>query len=305
MPVSTRSQTKNNEESFHPKVSKVSKVKKEVAGNILRYPDSCVEDCAILLDTLFKEHQVDSSHGIEHASVVLNHVDMALNSNDYYGALKISSSRRQAMRLAALLHDADDKKYFGTDESLSNAEEIMIEAGVNPFVISDALTMIRLVSCSNNGNWYPERAIKEPEILWPRWADRLEAVGEVGIARCYYYSKKKNEKMFTKETPQCINKDQVLEAIPKERIEEYMRTGGKSKSMFDHYFDKLLHIATPEPQIVRNYYFQDNLFERAQPLINVCIDYGKMCSYKGENYTKAHRMLFNYLERITKKYNFC
>ena len=33
----------------------------------------------------------------------------------------------------------------------------------------------------------PEPAA-EPELLWPRWAGRLEAAGEVGVARCYLHN---------------------------------------------------------------------------------------------------------------------
>lgn len=36
---------------------------------------------------------------------------------------------------------------------------------------------------SANGNSIPEDALHEPELLWPRWADRLEATGEIGIVR--------------------------------------------------------------------------------------------------------------------------
>lgn len=36
---------------------------------------------------------------------------------------------------------------------------------------------------SKNGNSVPDDAVREPELLWPRWADRLEATGEIGILR--------------------------------------------------------------------------------------------------------------------------
>ena len=29
-----------------------------------------------------------------------------------------------------------------------------------------------------------------PELLWPRWADRLEATGAIGVVRCHQYNAK-------------------------------------------------------------------------------------------------------------------
>jgi hypothetical protein len=45
--------------------------------------------------------------------------------------------------------------------------------------------MISYVSASANGNRVPERAESEPYLLWPRWCDRLEAIGPIGAVRCY------------------------------------------------------------------------------------------------------------------------
>jgi len=48
--------------------------------------------------------------------------------------------------------------------------------------------MIDYVSASKNGNKIPEEALAEPEWLWPRCCDRLEAIGVIGAVRCYQYS---------------------------------------------------------------------------------------------------------------------
>ena len=91
------------------------------------------------------------------------------------------------MRLGALLHDADDRKYFKIDSS--NAYEIMTESlkshPAKDTIISEALEMIDYVSASSNGNNVPERAVKNPEFLWVRFSDRLESIGTIGVVRCY------------------------------------------------------------------------------------------------------------------------
>lgn len=45
--------------------------------------------------------------------------------------------------------------------------------------------MINYVSASSNGNSVPERATANPELLWVRFSDRLEAIGTIGIVRCF------------------------------------------------------------------------------------------------------------------------
>lgn len=60
------------------------------------------------LEVLCDQHEIPESHGFGHALRVLQHADRALLAADTI----ISGSRRLAIQLAALLHDADDRKYF-------------------------------------------------------------------------------------------------------------------------------------------------------------------------------------------------
>ena len=94
------------------------------------------------------------------------------------------------MELAALLHDADDRKYFKKDEQ--NAQKIIEESledhAAKNLILSESLEMISYVSASSNGNSIPERAITNPEFLWVRFSDRLEAIGTIGMVRCYQYN---------------------------------------------------------------------------------------------------------------------
>ena len=234
-----------------------------------------------LLRRLCDDHGIDASHGAEHALTVLAHLDAAVAVADpavVGGAL--SADRVLALRLAALLHDADDKKYFGKPApgavAYGNARAIMAEAGAASAVVEDAVAMIDLVSCSANGNSCPSAAAEHPELLWPRWADRLEAVGEIGVVRCYAYNKHEGTTPLADEaTPRATTAEEVLALATAERFERYQASGGGSATMLDHYYDKLLQVARPPPALVRNSYLERRALAGAEPLIAICCEYGR------------------------------
>ena len=233
-----------------------------------------IEAATAGLKYLCDQHQIDASHGIDHALAVLTHLNAALDESSF----EISEGRKLAMRLAALLHDADDRKYFGKTKTVScaNARKLMLEAGAISDVIEDAVAMIELVSCSANGNSCPPAAEAHPELLWPRWADRLEAVGEIGIARCYAYNKHDGTTPLAIDTtPRATTADEVLALATPERFDAYQASGGGSASMLDHYYDKLLQVARPPPERVRNSYLERMAIAGAEPLIAICTSYGK------------------------------
>lgn len=78
-----------------------------------------MDDSIQRLDVILKEAGVPESHGMGHCTKVLEHLDKALAASE----LEISDDRKLAMRLGALLHDADDYKYFPKESK--NGENIM------------------------------------------------------------------------------------------------------------------------------------------------------------------------------------
>ena len=238
-----------------------------------RRSDPVVEAAKRGLAQLCHDAGIDDSHGIGHALKVLGHLDRALSA----ATEAIPSPRAQACRLAALLHDADDKKYFPkTAKTYANARAIMARAGAPAPVIDDALRQISWVSCSANGNSCPPEAKTNPELLWPRWADRLEAVGDIGIVRCYAYNKHEGKTpLACAETPRPQSAEEALALATSERFEQYQASGGGSKSMLDHYYDKLLQVARPPPSLVRNAYLEAEALAGAQPLLEVCLAFGR------------------------------
>ena len=232
----------------------------------------CVDRARSDLAALCASAGIDDSHGVKHAEAVLAHADGAIAA----ASPPLSEARALSVRLAALLHDADDHKYFGKESAnkMANARRIMQDAGADQEVIADSLEMISLVSCSKNGNSCPPRASAEPELLWPRWADRLEAAGEIGVARCYVHNVRAGDPLCTKSSPQPKSEAEAFEIATEERFQGYQERGGSSESMIDHYFDKLLQVARPHPSLVRNAYLEAEAADRARPLLDVVLRFG-------------------------------
>ena len=117
-----------------------------------------------------------------------------------------------ALRLAALLHEADDRKYFKEEEK--NARRILKEvlSGLEEAkqIEDEVEEMISYVSASGNGNKVPERAIGDPTLLWPRFCDRLEAIGIVGAVRCYQYNTEIGDPLMVKTTPRPTTEKEVF-----------------------------------------------------------------------------------------------
>jgi len=222
------------------------------------------------LGVLLDRAGVDDAHGLGHALAVLAHVDRALECADP----QIGPERALAVRLAALLHDADDRKLFKHSVGHENAARILRECGVDPQVAAYALRCIALVACSANGDACPPEARAAPELLWPRWADRLEATGDVGVVRCWQYNRACGAPIALESTPRPTDARQVWKYATPERYAAY-QASGRSSSMLDHFYDKLLHVANPPADVVRNSYLESAAAERAAPLVAVCLEYAR------------------------------
>ena len=138
----------------------------------------------------------------------------------------------------------------------------------------ETIEMISYVSASSNGNQIPERAQQHPELLWVRWADRLEAIGTIGAVRCWQYNTEKGAPMQVDTTPRCQSRDEVWANVTPDRLDSYMSTK-TSNSMMDHYFDKLLQIAIFDKKTVANEWLCAEADRRVDPLVRVCLKFGK------------------------------
>lgn len=233
------------------------------------------------------QYGISYSHGLDHAKRVTQHVIEAIrcyHSNEKKPAF--TPSQVVALYLAALYHDADDSKYFVgvTDHARSMSTRILhnfVDPSVEDFgvkhrekILSRIMLMIQYVSFRSNGNQVPPLARNEPEVLWPRFADRLEAIGYVGIIRTYQYTMEKGLKFSSKHAPTPLNEKELWAYVTESRYKDYLKNG--SQSMMDHFYDKLLQIpAGFKENVVKNQYLLNEARKRVKPLLEICLAYGK------------------------------
>ena len=123
------------------------------------------------------------------AEVFKNNVgghDAAHSLRVYKNALLIAekepSCNLAVVTLAALLHDVDDHKLFDTENN-ANARAFMEGKNVPDKLIEEICEVINAVSFSKNRGRQPETI----EGMVVQDADRLDALGAIGIARTFSY----------------------------------------------------------------------------------------------------------------------
>lgn len=98
---------------------------------------------------------------------------------------------REAVALAAILHDADDRKLGGDGVSLPNAGGFLRRHGISPERTSEILGIISQVSFKASDSEIPDTV--EGKIVQD--ADRLDAIGAIGVARAFAYGGAHNRPM--------------------------------------------------------------------------------------------------------------
>jgi len=215
-----------------------------------------------LVRELFKD-VTDVAHDMTHVLKVTRTTDLAIEDAG------LEERQRLSLVLAALLHEADDYKLFKTHAD-ANARRILAE------VLSEeeakdltglVVELINLVSTSKNKN--SEVPAGEEWKLIVRDADRLEAIGEVGIARCYAFNKKKGDPYFLVSTPRPSTEEELWRVASPQRFAAY---AGDSASMIDHYYDKLLHL---DKSGSGNAYIQKQLDAQLQVMVEFVLSFGR------------------------------
>ena len=112
--------------------------------------------------------------------------DLAHSLRVYHNAMMIAEMEGQGeeevIALSALLHDCDDHKLFHTGNN-ANARSFLQDEGLSKKRIEEICKNINSVSFSKNRGKVPETI--EGKIVQD--ADRLEAIGAIGIARCFQF----------------------------------------------------------------------------------------------------------------------
>lgn len=130
------------------------------------------------------------------------------------------------VELGALLHDIADSKFHGGDESIGpkKAKEFLLSLNLDNEIIEHVENIITHISFKG-GNHIQK--FKSPELDVIQDADRLDAIGAIGIARTFNYGGHINRTIY----------DPNIKPNLKMSKEEYKKSNSPT---INHFYEKLL-----------------------------------------------------------------
>lgn len=132
----------------------------------------------------------------------------------------------EVVQLAALLHDIGDHKFHSGDETVGPrmARQWLEQQGADPDVIHHVETIIRDLSFKGAGVPTP---MSTREGMCVQDADRLDAIGAIGVARAFAYGGHKGHGLYDPAVPPEMH--QSFESYKKSRA-----------PTLNHFYEKLL-----------------------------------------------------------------
>ncbi len=130
---------------------------------------------------------------------------------------------KDVIKLAALLHDIGDYKLTGSEETLTELpKKILKKLQVEEKTLDKVIKIIGEISFHKQTE---ALCCLESQIVQD--ADRLDAIGAIGIARAFAYGGVKNREIWNPEQPAKLSMSE----------EEYKKNKGNS---VNHFYEKLL-----------------------------------------------------------------
>ena len=132
----------------------------------------------------------------------------------------------EVIELSALLHDIADPKFHNGDETLALkiSQNFLEEIHIDTELIEQVLFVIKNISFKNRAE-APENPPLELQIVQD--ADRLDAIGAIGVARTFNFGGFKNNLMYHPEIKPNLGMNK----------EEYKKSNGTT---INHFYEKLL-----------------------------------------------------------------
>ncbi|WP_209388917.1 HD domain-containing protein [Chryseobacterium sp. RR2-3-20] len=139
---------------------------------------------------------------------------------------KTENCQHEVVELAALLHDIADPKFHDGDETLALkiSRDFLESQNVEEEIINQVLFIIQNISFKNRGE-APEILPIELKIVQD--ADRIDAIGAIGVARTFNFGGFKNNLMYHPDIAPKLNMSK----------EEYKKSNGTT---INHFYEKLL-----------------------------------------------------------------
>ena len=132
----------------------------------------------------------------------------------------------EIIELSALLHDIADPKFHNGDETLATkiSSEFLKSIKVEENIINQVLYIIENISFKNREESHQNPSL---ELQIVQDADRLDAIGAIGIARTFNFGGFKNNLMYHPEIQPKLNMTK----------EDYKKSNGTT---INHFYEKLL-----------------------------------------------------------------
>ena len=157
------------------------------------------------------------------------------SGHDYFHTLRVfnmathianqENANLEIVQLSALLHDVDDRKISPeTYETLANARGFLLSNGVGKETIEIICQIIREISFGGN-----EKVPTTLEGKCVQDADRLDAIGAIGIARAFAYGGNHNRHMYHPDIKPNLNMTK----------EEYRKS---ESTTINHFYEKLFKL---------------------------------------------------------------
>lgn len=131
--------------------------------------------------------------------------------------------------LGALLHDIADSKFHDGDETIGSkiAREFLFNLNVDSLIIEHVVNIIENISFKSSLSTNKSKRFTSIELNVIQDADRLDAIGAIGIARCFNYGGFKNRALYNPDIKPNLNMNKS----------EYKNSTAPT---INHFYEKLL-----------------------------------------------------------------
>jgi uncharacterized protein len=175
-------------------------------------------------------------------------------NNARYIATQEQGADQLTVELAALLHDIGDHKFHGGDDTVGPrmVRAWLEEQSVNEDLIQDVCSIVEQLSFKGAGT---SSAMPTLEGRIVQDADRLDAIGAIGIARTFAYGGHKNRELYNP-------------AIPPVLHDDFAAYKSSTAPTVNHFYEKLLllkdrmHTPTARAMAEKRHHYMEAFLEQ-------------------------------------------
>ncbi|EXJ93204.1 hypothetical protein A1O3_01761 [Capronia epimyces CBS 606.96] len=152
---------------------------------------SVVQQVHDFAEKYFQNPCFDASHDFDHVKrVVKNAIAILTREENSRKQKALPALDPLSVILGALLHDVEDKKYISAVDDNSPLKRAIVDAGMSLEYAAQIQLLVEGVSYSSEIR-DPQRVrnliVAIPELAIVQDADRLDAIGAIGIGRCFTF----------------------------------------------------------------------------------------------------------------------